>query len=57
MGSVHQVMKVVENCGRKWSPKIPPPPELKKTSFAGVMSSDGDLKCIVCYFMYKYDGP
>jgi hypothetical protein len=25
---------MVENCGRKWSPKIPPPPELKKTSFA-----------------------
>ncbi len=29
------VMKVMfKNCGRKRSPKIPPPPELKKTSFA-----------------------
>jgi len=30
------VMKVimVKNCAWKWLPKIPPPPELKKTPFA-----------------------
>ena len=34
-GNTSWVMKVMfVNCGRMWSPKIPPPPELKKTSFA-----------------------